>query len=256
MTEEYKITCSFCKKKYKQSTCYEKHLTMCKFMNDLQHKTPDEWVEENHSVPNSKMLFTYIQILNGHVAKLTDEVNKLKIKTSSQNKVKTLTWLNTHKSKLTYTFLDWCKEKKFKKSYFELLHKHDLLFVIQQFIIDLKESNEQTRPICGYKHNNTLLFVFDVINEHQPILKWRKINEEDIKKLKKYIINQLMSCFVEWKNEHENIIKDDVDLKEKELIYITKLSKSNQIIDTKGNIVKKILLETFLEPTENMYELV
>ncbi len=249
-------SCLYCTKQYKLSSSLQKHITVCKFMNDLKTKTPDELMDNHYPVPNTKMLFTYIQLLNEQVAKLTDEVQLLKQTTTAKNQTKVDTWLNTHLRNIPISFSHWYKEKEFSSHHLELLYENDMMHIIKTFIDDLKNS-ATNRPIRAFTHNSkqVSVYVFDCISDQSPS-KWRKLNSKDIQKIIKYVMSKVLGSFIEWKNNFESAIQSNIGLKEREFIYMTKLSKANTLVDSSGTFVKKQLIKVFAEPASHMYDLI
>lgn len=251
LTSEH--TCLYCTKQYKLISAFQKHSVICKFMHDLKNKTPEDLLDSAYPTPNTKMLFAYIQMLNEQVAKLTDEVQLLKQKTTAKNQTKVETWLNTHRRTVPISFCNWYKEKAFSPHYLQLLYDHDMTHVIKTFIDDLKTS-VVNRPISVFRHNSkqVCVYIFDCVSELSPC-KWRKINVGDLQKVIKYVMSKVLGSFIEWKNDFEIDKKKNAD---RELIYMTKLSKANPLAESNGSFAKNQFIHVFVEPATNMYELI
>jgi hypothetical protein len=250
--------CLYCTRQYKLISSLQKHSVICKFMNDLKTKTPEDLMDSAYPTPNTKMLFAYIQLLNEQVAKLTDEVQLLKQKTTAKNQTKVETWLNTHRRTVPIAFCNWYKEKAFSPHYLDLLYENDMTHIIKTFIDDLKTS-ASNRPISVFSHNSkqVCVYIFDCVSEFSPS-KWRKINVGDLQKVIKYVMSKVLGSFIEWKNDFalELDIKKDAELKNRELVYMTKLSKANTLAEGNGTFAKNQFINVFVEPATNMYDLI
>ena len=186
-----KFKCSHCDKKYKVLKNLEKHMLLCKYKNNNEYQ---------YCLPSKQELYTIIVTMAKKIDKMEKEIETLNRITINKNKkVNVIDWLNENIKPLDFD--------KWKNS-IEVLYKdfeeainttqiQTIVNIIRRHIDSIASS--ASYPIKCFDKHKDCIYIYK-----EPA--WRKMDMEDIYKLRGLIEGKLREHIKTWEknNEHRN----------------------------------------------------
>ena len=245
--------CNYCNRKYKIKTCYDKHVNICRLLNNDAFKLKDVSeskskskskseshfdfdFEERDNTPSKRDMWLIIMHQASELNKIKKEINKLKQRDYYHiKKISVIDYLNTnYKPKINYE--DWVKNINITQDDLNFIFEYGsikgIVLLLENFSLKGTEADldldSKNIPIISTNHTLGKLYIYS--NDC-----WNVMNDEQFKNLLQTINKKIFNEFEKWRVECEkNMNKEKYS--ELYTLYVNKIVSgkySNQQIQTR-----------------------
>tara|TARA_B100001094_G_scaffold167490_1_gene162046 strand:+ start:2036 stop:2863 length:828 start_codon:yes stop_codon:yes gene_type:complete len=247
--------CNYCNRKYKIKTCYDKHVNICRLLNNDAFKLKDVSeskskskskseshfdfdfdFEERDNTPSKREMWQIILHQTSELKKLKKEIDKLKQRDYYHiKKISVIDYLNTnYKPKINYE--DWVKNINITQDDLNFIFEYGsikgIVLILKNFSLKGTEADldldSKNIPIISTNHTLGKLYIYS--NDC-----WNVMNDEQFKNLLQTINKKIFNEFEKWRVECEkNMNKEKYS--ELYTLYVNKIVSgkySNQQIQTR-----------------------
>ena len=205
--------CSSCQRKYKKQNYYDRHVVICKLLDQVKKtkKERDQEEEERADTPSFRDLYVVVMELATKYTKLEEKMNEMsKWVNTKKQKLKITDWLNSnYKEAVTYT--DWLATIKFTRANLEFIFHADYSTGMGLTLQDLYNTTTTTTTnpfIHAFTTKENGLYIYN------PEEKWHLMSEKEFLQLMHILDKQSMTEFVKWQTEHKHKMHlDDFTIK-------------------------------------------
>ena len=245
--------CNYCNRKYKIKTCYDKHVNICRLLNNDAFKLKDVSeskskskskseshfdfdFEERDNTPSKRDMWLIIMHQASELKKIKKEINKLKQRDYYHiKKISVIDYLNTnYNPKINYE--DWVKNINITQDDLNFIFEYGsikgIVLLLENFSLKGTEADldldSKNIPIISTNHTLGKLYIYS--NDC-----WNVMNDEQFKNLLQTINKKIFNEFEKWRVECEkNMNKEKYS--ELYTLYVNKIVSgkySNQQIQTR-----------------------
>ena len=171
--------CSSCQRKYKKQNYYDRHVVICKLLDQVKKtkKERDQEEEERADTPSFRDLYVVVMELATKYTKLEEKMNEMsKWVNTKKQKLKITDWLNSnYKEAVTYT--DWLATIKVTRANLEFIFHADYSTGMGLTLQDLYNTTTTTTTTSPFIHAFTTkengLYIYN------PDEQWHLMSELD-----------------------------------------------------------------------------
>ena len=224
--KNFVFQCVHCNKKYKSETCYNKHVNICRFLNNDSLNNDSE---EREHIPNKSEMWQIILHQNNRLIKLEKELDKLKRYDYYQKKkISVIDYLNS-KYKPNYSYEEWEKNITIGKDDLNYIFEHGS---IKGTVLLLKNYSLKSLRLVGggatADSEADLIFdsdsdsdsdckIIPIVSTNQTLGKlyiysnncWSAMNQVQFKKMLQIVNKKVFAEFKTWCIETEKKMSKD-----------------------------------------------
>ena len=209
-----KYSCSFCMRKYKVKTYFDRHVATC----ELVHKTKKERNQDMEALadtPDHRQLYEMVLALSLKNRELEEKIAGLeKWANIRKKRLHVKDWLDeNYKDVASFDIL--IDELRVTKNHFEIVCEYDYVEGITMILKEyLPLENEADLPIKAFDQKDNVLFIKN--NDG-----WETMSSNELNQVITGIAKKIMDHFVQWQETN----KDKTEQDRYQDLYVDRLQK-------------------------------
>jgi len=249
--------CKYCGKSYKRKTYYNNHMIICEIIKNKDNETEDT------KVPTVKELYAIIQDMAVKQKKMEEKIEEMQKMLNKETKnINIVKYLNDDKlnknAKIDITFKEWTKSIVVVDQDIDILKEDSFVSAIANVVTrNLKNSKNSNLdlPVECFIQKTAKFYIYenDIEQEkqekekqekqekdNQPLDKpkpnpvWKRMDNEDLVAMLKSIHSKIFKMLCYWRNNNEDLIRNNEKLSE---IYNKSIIKLMDMIDCKQELL-------------------
>ena len=231
-TEEMRTQyrCAQCYTNCPTETMLKRHTTMCKIMHTSSYEHSIDRFYNQMQLPSQEAMVEYMFLLSKKCEELEEKVAKLQ-KAVIPLRRKTIQEYLEQLPAPDASFQEWTIHIEISDEDLETLFKQDMRTAIQQVLEPLLTSES---PLRAFTQKPNTFYLYDKTAE------WRLMTAEEFAKWIDTLERKFSRKYSLWAKEHQDELIMNPQAQERAMSYMTKLHKTNRVLDIKKMIYGKI----------------
>lgn len=213
-------TCSFCDKKYTRKSSHDRHIIVCKILQQSKREKICD-LEESTNLPTYKQLYNIVQELGLKYSILETKMEEVqKWVDKKKKKLNVIQWLNTN-SIPSHSYEEWISSIVINKKEIEILLEDSLVKTFTTVLQNNLDTFTTNNPIACFSEKANMLYIYEKDKE------WIHFESPQFVILIKKIHSKIFSALFEWKNQNKEKIQNEdkwADLYTKTLSKLTSMN--------------------------------
>lgn len=238
--------CINCTRKYKLKYNYDRHVPFCNLLYSNRREREAE-ADGREKIPSQQELLKIVQELVIRCNKLENDVHKLQQTGNNRQKKNIVEWLKKSPAP-SMTVSAWFQSIIVTDANLDIVFSRDFTEGIKSCIQSMTNSSgngADNLPIRAFSQKPNTLYVYTTNERNQ--LEWSMVSNEFLQKMIADLSHKFLLQFIKWQNTNQEQIDGSETMKEKHIVYMSKITGARATNEKRSLDIKKWLCQ-ILEP--------